>query len=134
MARRYRCTNCNTEFVAERPACAKCEIDPTTDPRAIGVIHPLATIHYDPPHPKIKRRGLGHRACDPSKHIGRGRGTGEASVVNCEACKATAAFQAAVKRGELEVGFREEDDEVILPAHIAGVQVADDADCGCHKG
>lgn len=130
--KRYRCTNCNTDFVADKPACANCDIDPATDPRAVGIIHPLVTIHYDPPHPKIKRRGLGHRACDPSKPIGAGRGSGEPGSVNCEACKATPAYQAAVKAGALDVGFREEDNEVVA-INAAGVVVTGEHDCGCGK-
>ncbi len=146
MARRYRCLNCHTDFVAEQPVCAKCGIDPATDPRAAGIIQPLATIHYDPPHPRIKFRGMGHRACDPTKPIGTGRGTGEPRVVNCEACKATVAFQEAVARGALEGGFLESDDEVIEPAHllgatalagggpVAGVVIEGKGGCGCGKG
>jgi hypothetical protein len=129
MARRYRCMNCGTDFVAETPSCARCGIDPATDPRAAGVIHPIATIHYDPPHPRIRFRGLGHRACDPTKHIGTGRGSGEPSVVNCEACRATPAFQAAVRKGALVVSFLESEDEVLLPP--AGVAETGEGDCGC---
>lgn len=132
MAKRYRCTNCGTDFVAEKPACVKCEIDATTDTQALGIIHPLATLHFDPPHPKIKRRGLGHRACDPKTHIGKGRGTGEASVVNCEACKQTEAYLEAVRAGALDVALREGEDEIVtLPS--SGVKTEGDCDCGCGK-
>lgn len=133
MAKRYRCSNCGTDFVADKPACAKCDIDATTDPQAIGVIHPLATIHYDPPHPKIKLRGKGHRACDTKTHIGRGKGTGEASVVNCEACKATPAYQAAVAAGALDVAMRDGEDEIVSPMPNAAGGVTTEGDCGCGK-
>lgn len=129
MARRYRCTNCGAEFVGERPACVTCDIDPATDHRAVGVVQPIATIHFDPPHPKIRHRGLGHRACDPATHIGKGRGTAEPSVVNCEMCKETEAYKAAVKKGGLRVSFHEDDDEEItMPI---GVKATGTGDCGC---
>lgn len=133
MAKRYRCTNCGTDFVADKPACAKCDIDATTDPQATGIIHPLVTIHYDPPHAKIKGRGLGHRACAPTTHIGRGRGTGEASVVNCEACKATVAYRDAVAKGALSVSIADGEDEIVAPVHAAsdGGGVKTEGDCGC---
>lgn len=112
MAKRYRCTNCGTSFVADRPTCAKCDIDASTDQRAAGVIHSLCTIHFDPPHPKIRFRGLGHPACNPSRGIHGLRGTGEPSVVNCEACRATEAWkQAYAAAGDAE--FLGSEDEVV---------------------
>lgn len=134
MARRYRCLNCNTEFVADKPACAGCDIDGSTDPVAKNVIVPLVVIHYDPPHPKIKNRGRGHRACDPHVPIGKGRGSGEPAVVNCEACQATTVFQEAVQAGALNSAFLETEEEIVH-ANTAGVIIANKAgDCGCGKG
>lgn len=133
MAKRYRCTNCGTDFVAEKPACTKCDIDATTDPQVVGVIHPLATLHFDPPHPKIKRRGRGHRACDPSTHISKGRGTGEPSVVNCEACRQTEAYRDAVKAGALSVSIADGEDEFVPMPSGAVTGVKAEGDCGCDK-
>lgn len=130
MAKRYRCINCGNEFIADKPACSTCQIDPATDPRAVGIIHSLATIHFDPPHPRIRHRGLGVRACDPSVSISRGRGTGEARVVNCDACKATLAFHEAVQKGALDGGFLEDDDEQVISTP-AGVVLTGEKDCGC---
>lgn len=128
MARRYRCTNCNTEFAADKPACATCDIDATTDPQAAHVIHPLVLIHYDPPHPKIKNRGRGRRACDPKVPVGKGRASGEARAVNCDACKATEVFQDAVKAGALNTSFLDSEDEIV-GVSVKGVITAKKADC-----
>ena len=128
-AKRYRCTNCGTEFVADKPACATCAIDATTDPQAAHVIHALVVVHYDPPHAKIKGRGRGHHACDPSQRVGKkGRATGEARNVNCDACKATPAFQDAVKAGALDSRFMHEEDEII-GVSVNGAVTAKKADC-----
>lgn len=113
MAKRYRCINCGNEFVSEKRACVTCALDAATDPQAAHVIFPLVLLHYDPPHPKIKGRGRGHRACDPTTPITKGRGSGEARQVNCDACKATAAFRDAVKAGALETEFLASEDEIV---------------------
>lgn len=132
MARRYRCTNCGNEFVSERQACVACDIDATHDPVAKRAILPLALIHYDPPHPKIQGRHTNMRACDPKTPIGKGRGTGEARHVNCDACKATPAYQQAVQRGELNTDFLDSEDEIVTVG-VQGVvitkPVADCPDC-----
>lgn len=84
----YRCVNSackTTEFTAPAAICPTCAADGP-------LVHQLAIIHFDPPS-RYPHRGLGHCACDPKTHIGRKRGTGEHSVVNCPACKATKAYR-----------------------------------------
>lgn len=92
----FRCLNCTKDFEADRPACAGCGVDPETNPRHANVVVRLETIHYDAPT-HVPGIGVGHAACDPAVKVGRGKvmASGEASAVNCPACKRTEAFRRA---------------------------------------
>jgi len=92
----YRCLECRAEFEADKPACARCGIDPATDPRDADIVVPLVTVHFDPPS-KRRGRGLGHAACDPQIRFGAvgAAFTSEPGSVNCAACKASEVFLAA---------------------------------------
>lgn len=102
----FRCTACQGEFEAARPACAACGLDPEADPRDKGAVVSLVTVHFDAPgrRPGV---GVGHAACDPRLKVGRPRCafSGEPSAVNCPKCKATEAFAAA---GGDSAGVRDE--------------------------
>lgn len=89
----YRCLNCSAEFEADRPACAKCDIDPAKDPRDKDIVVPLVLIHFDPPGKRVGQ-GAGHAACDPKIRVGSPKCafSGEPTAVNCAACKATAVY------------------------------------------
>lgn len=87
----YRCLNCLRE--AESPTCEPCGLDSAKDPKDARSIVELCILHFDPPHPTVRGRGLGHAACDPRMKVGTGAMyTGEKSVVNCPACKESSAF------------------------------------------
>lgn len=97
----YRCINCGVTFKSPRspdgppPGCKACGVDPDTDPALVGYILPLETIHFDPPHPIVRFKGRGHLACNPAVRVAGKRATGEPSVVNCEACRATDVWKKA---------------------------------------
>jgi hypothetical protein len=103
----YRCLNCKGEFQADKPACAACELDATTNPRDAQYIVELAVIHYDPPT-RIAGRGKNVAACDPKIRVGLRAGagpgamlSGEKGAVTCPACKASEAFTADADPGML---------------------------------
>lgn len=69
-----------------------------TDPAAGGNVVPVVVMHYEPPRsPDLAHRvGCGHIACNPAQKTATNdelRYTGEPSVVNCPACKETAAYK-----------------------------------------
>ena len=91
----WRCLNCKAEFQADKPVCAACELDPTTDPRAADLFRAIEVIHFDPPT-RVPGVGRNHAACDPKVRYGANRMfTGEPGSVTCPACKASPAFAAA---------------------------------------
>lgn len=92
---RYRCGQCRGEFVAQRPSCAKCGLDPSQDKRHAALFQEMTTIHYDPPS-HVPGMGLGHAACNQKLKTGSNGDawTGEKPVVNCEQCKASDLFLA----------------------------------------
>lgn len=93
---RFRCTLCSGEFVADKPACAKCGLDPVVNPRHGEKFYELRTIHFDAPT-HVPGIGTGHAACKPALKVGTNNDawSGEKSCVNCEACKESDAFKAA---------------------------------------
>jgi hypothetical protein len=112
MARLFRCNNCGRTFEADRPVCETCGVDEAQDGRLTGIVVPIATIHFDPPHPKVRHRGQGRLACDPKRLVAGSRATGEPSVVNCRLCRETEAWKAAFGRAG-EVEFHAESDESV---------------------
>ena len=112
MARLWRCTNCGRTFESDRAACETCGIDQAQDGRLAGIVVPIVTLHYDPPHPKVRNRGRGHLACDPKRPVAGSRATGEPSVVNCPRCRETEDWKrAAAAAGTPE--FHSESDETV---------------------
>jgi hypothetical protein len=111
----YRCENCATVFEADRPSCKQCKIDPAKDARFARLFSKLLLIHFDPPT-HVRGIGKGHLACMPAVGVGMGghRATGEPAVVNCKACRATAAWQAAYK-GEPVLAADLDDEETTAP-------------------
>lgn len=91
---RFRCAQCKGEFVAAKPACEKCGLDPEKDARHAAFFLDLVTIHFDPPT-HVPGLGNGHAACNPTLRTGSNGDawTGEKQVVNCEACKASDEFK-----------------------------------------
>lgn len=98
----YRCLNekhgpKGLEFTADPKTC-RCECGRSwSDPEVAGVhLIELVVLHFDPPS-GLPNRGKRHLACDPSIKVGSSdhRATGVASVVNCPACRESAAFKAA---------------------------------------
>lgn len=125
MQRPYRCCSeeCSTDpagrlifdFWAETGVCPKCG-----GTEADGIVQALEIIHFDPP--KSKRRGHGHRACNPKKAIFGGHATGHPSVVNCPHCKATAAWKKVMAEF---MGLDEPEAPVDAPVVVAPpVQIA----------
>lgn len=92
--KRFRCYNCTHEFIAKEPLCLKCGLD-GREPRYATHVVEIKTIHYDPPS-KVYGVGMGCRACDQNTPINRGRGTGIAKIVNCDACKESAEWKQAM--------------------------------------
>lgn len=95
MTRQWRCNNCGASFQSDRQACAACGVDAQAEPRFAGVVVPVETVHFDPPHPVVRGYGTGRLACDPRKQVAGSRATGEPSVVNCPACRATPEWKRA---------------------------------------
>lgn len=98
----YKCSNCPLPtgdcrvFEADDPVCP-CGID-GRDPEMAGIIRPVETIHFDPPHPVVKGRGTRQAACGHGRVgsvVGRSMvlASGERDAVNCKACKETAVFK-----------------------------------------
>lgn len=92
---RYRCTLCKGEFVADKPTCAKCGLDPSVNRRHAEMFLELRTIHFDAPT-HVPGIGVNYAACDPKLKVGANQDafTGEKAHVNCEKCKASEAFAA----------------------------------------
>jgi hypothetical protein len=110
--RLWRCNNCGRVFEADAPACLTCGIDQAQDGRLAGIVVPVATIHFDPPHPRARGRGQGRLACDPKRAVAGSRATGEPSVVNCARCRESDEW----KRASAAAGapaFHEESDEAV---------------------
>ena len=111
----WRCQNeaCSTDpagrlifdFSDDLPICPTCGTDGRKRP---DIVIRLKLMHYDPPHPKLTRRGKGHAACDPNKKV---HGTelvgftGDPGTVNCQACIESAEWQAAAKEREMVPGL-----------------------------
>lgn len=91
--RLWRCNNCGGSFEHDRQECRACGIDAAAEPRFAGVVIPVETIHYDPPHPVVRGHGTGFLACDPSRRVAGSRATGEPSVVNCPRCRETGVWK-----------------------------------------
>ena len=85
----YLCKNCNQRFESNRAYCATCKLDPAKAPRFANLLVEIHLIHFDAPHPYIKRRGKGHLACRPNVPVYGSRATGQASVVTCPLCRET---------------------------------------------
>lgn len=92
---RYRCGQCEREFLADKPSCTDCGLDPATDKRHAKFFLELRTIHFDAPT-HIEGLGVGFAACDPKFKVGTNNDafTGEKKFVNCEKCKDSEAFKA----------------------------------------
>jgi len=92
---RFRCGKCEREFVADKPTCAKCGLDPDVEPRHEMCFMELRTTHYDPPT-HVPGIGKNHAACDPTLRTGTNGDswTGEKKFVNCEKCKESEVFKA----------------------------------------
>lgn len=112
MTKLFRCNNCGRTFEADRPVCATCDIDAAQDARLADIVVPILTVHFDPPHPKVRRRGQGHLACDLKRPVAGSRATGEPSVVNCSRCRESEEWKRAyAASGEAE--FQVEADETV---------------------
>ena len=117
--RRWRCSQCNHDFKTERneaaTVCPKCKIDTAAHPRFKTVLVECKTLHFDPPT-QVAGIGLNRPACKPAAKIASGfgsdMGTGEPSMVNCEACRATPEWHQAY-HGEPIIP--EDQDEVLVP-------------------
>lgn len=93
---RYRCTNpvCKgASWQGEEPVCPECKLDGRL-PRFTRFVKVVKTVHWDPPSP-VPGVGKGYFACDPETAIFGDRetaATGDSTVVNCAACRASLAF------------------------------------------
>lgn len=91
-------------FTAEKPegryapVCPKCGLD-GGDPAGRDWIAPLVVTHFEPPHPAgVRGKGAGAVACTGKPRAGKVQVTAHPQVVSCPACRATAAFKAALAR------------------------------------
>lgn len=100
MAKFFRCMNClddkqipGRDFVAESaPVCPKCGLDGSPGKQHANLIIPLRTVHFDPPHPTVKNRGVNVPLCGVP-FVGGMAMTGDPNVANCPNCKAHADFE-----------------------------------------
>lgn len=101
--KRYKCWNClddrnmpGREFEADKPVCPTCGLDPVKHPEGKGLLVEIKPCHFVPPHPVIKSRGTGKRACD-GKPVGTASQpcTAEPPVVTCRACQQSDEFRKA---------------------------------------
>lgn len=94
---RFRCTLCKGEFVADKPTCAKCGLDPAANPRHSQYLLELRTVHFDPPS-HVPGIGLNVAACNPKLKVGENHDehafTGVKKHVNCEKCQESEVFKA----------------------------------------
>lgn len=94
----FRCYNCDPVggklFQSRVNTCPACKLS-GDDPKVGGMIAPCVVIHFDPPHPIVKNRGLNIIACQPGKKVGEDglRATGDPREVLCPACKVTKAWK-----------------------------------------
>lgn len=105
----FRCQNANCsedrhgrlifDFEANEPVCPKCGCD-ARDPRYADTVIQLEVIHFDPPDERLAGKGKNILACNPRRRVGATvRASGDPTVVNCPACKATDAYQKTVESG-----------------------------------
>jgi rubredoxin len=112
--KRYRCNKCRKVFLADRPACEKCGIDASKNPRLSAIIVPVVTMHFEPMSEHFGI-GIGELACQPGRPIAAGlRFTGAPSVANCEQCRASAVWQREMELAEDPTIFPDAD-ELIVP-------------------
>ena len=120
--RRYKCWNClddrqmpGREFEAVLPVCPTCTLDGRT-PDGKGVLLEIPFFHFAPPHPVLKGKGTGKRACD-GKPTGTDRQpcTGEPSVVTCPACLKTDAYREEAEKAGVPVAVAERDFRIESP-------------------
>lgn len=113
--KRFRCYNCQDvegmpghDFYGEAPVCDKCGLD-GTKPQYARFFAVCKAIHFNPPDPAFAKghivHGLGHPACGV-KFIRGVMLTNAPKAVNCEACKATEEWIAAIA----SESFNPEDD------------------------
>lgn len=83
------------DFWANEPKCPKCGMTGEKEQ-----VRQIVTIHYDPPHPKLKDHGTNYLACNPKRPVtslgDKHAATGNVEVVNCPNCKETDAYKANV--------------------------------------
>jgi hypothetical protein len=115
----FRCNHPDcptTEFEGTAPVCPDCKTD-ARDPQWRGQVVRLVTIHFVPRAAHPTGKTLDHvrakvRACDGKPAVASADGmhaiTGEAAVVNCQACRATDAWKAEAP-GQ---------DDGLVPAHL----------------
>lgn len=97
MSKLWKCYNCETpigvigyDFESDVPVCPKCGLD-GRDPVMASRMTERVVIHFDPPHPIMRGRGINKRACD-GKPIHGGYAVGEPANVTCPECKTSDAF------------------------------------------
>lgn len=88
MTRLWHCFNCATDFEGPTAKCTGCGAE---NEGGRDIIAQRLVIHFDPPHPIIKGRGLGHHACNPEQKVASQgmRSTGYPGSVTCPMCKAS---------------------------------------------
>lgn len=109
------CWNCTDEmgrpgkkFEADAPVCP-CGVD-GNKPEMTGYIAKCEVIHFDPPHPVLKGRGMRRRVCDDKPiHEAGGLASGHPAAVNCGACKRTPEYVLACEKFGEPVPHKEAD-------------------------
>lgn len=106
----YMCLNCTNEkgmvgfkFRSEKPVCPKCTADGSQKQYAAYIVR-CVEIHYDPPHPVLKQRGLNKRLCDGKSIFENQKfnmGSGLPHAATCPDCLAHPDFPKDI--GEIEV-------------------------------
>lgn len=120
MDRLWLCFNCEPQnkFQGPKPICPGCGAD-GNDPKSGGCIAPRVVIHFDPPHPVLKGKGLNTHACDTATRVGtKGmQASGDVRAVNCPACLASEAAKRMAEELDTPHAYR-------VPATIAAAEPA----------